>query len=160
MKKAVIISDTHGKLESVKKLYPLFEENDFVFHLGDGAGDIREFYKEYPEKVYLCAGNCDFCSPYPTEGQVEIEGIKLFFTHGHNYRVKGHLYDLAERAKELNCQIALYGHTHRASIDKVDGITCINPGSLFFGVGKGGSYCYLVINKGEFTPVIVGENLQ
>lgn len=160
MKKAVIISDSHGNLNGVRKLYSIFEENDFVFHLGDGVGDIREFYKDSPEKVYLCAGNCDFFSPYPNEGAVEIEGIKIFFTHGHNYRVKSHLYALAERAKELGCQIALYGHTHTASIDEVESITCINPGNLRFTVGQGGSYCYLVINGEKFTPVIVGENLR
>jgi putative phosphoesterase len=160
MKKAVIISDSHGNLNAVRKLYPIFEENDIIVHLGDGAGDIREFYKENPEKVYLCAGNCDFFSPYPSEGTFIMDGVEIFYTHGHNYRVKSHLYALSERAKELGCKIALYGHTHTPSIDEVNGITCINPGSLRFEVGKGGSYCYLVVHGEKVTPVIVGENPQ
>lgn len=39
---------------------PLFSENDYVIHLGDGAGDMREVVNAFPEKVFVCQGNCDF----------------------------------------------------------------------------------------------------
>lgn len=158
MTKIIVVSDTHGG-KGVQELFPLMEENDLVFHLGDGYGDLRSFWSENPEKVYLCRGNCDFFSPLPDEGEIEIEGLKIFYCHGHNYGVKSSLSALAEEVKKRGCQIALYGHTHVAKIDEIDGVTLINPGTLRNPVGKGGGYCYLVLHNGKATPVLVGESI-
>ena len=158
MKTLVILSDTHGNRKLVEHLGGLFAENDYILHLGDGATDMREVRDLYPDKVYACAGNCDAFIPLPDEGELEVEGVKIFFCHGHRYGVKSNLYALAEEAKRRDCEIALYGHTHTAMILEVNGVTLINPGSMRFAPGKGGSYCYLVVNKDKFTPVIVGES--
>ena len=158
MKKLIVCSDTHGRREGLAEILPLIAENDFIVHLGDGAIDMREIRGEYPEKVYACRGNCDPFSPLPEEGELEVEGVKIFFCHGHRYGVKSDLTALAMEAKRRDCQIALYGHTHNALISEIEGVTLINPGSFRFPVEKGGSYCYLVINKDKFTPVLVGES--
>ena len=160
MKKIILLSDTHGSRKGIDKLLPLIAENDYVIHLGDGAGDMREVMELYPDKVYLVAGNCDFFSPLPDEGVLEVEYLKILYCHGHKYGVKRHLYALAKEAKARGCDIALYGHTHDALITEVDGVTLINPGTLRYPAGEGGSYCYLVINKDKATPVIVGENMH
>lgn len=157
MKKLVILSDSHGNINAIESLARLFMENDYVVHLGDGANDIRSFRKEYPEKVYQCAGNCDFISPLPEEDILEIEGVRIFYCHGHKYGVKSDLTALAEKAKACDCDIALYGHTHRALISNENGVMLINPGTMSRPLGQGGSYCYLVIHNKKATPVIVGE---
>ena len=157
MKKLLVISDTHGNSKGVAELLPLIAENDFVIHLGDGAGDMRDIYEAYPEKIYSCAGNCDFFSPLPEDGVLEIEYLKIYYCHGHKFGVKSELSKLAEAAKAKGADIVLYGHTHKALISEVDGVTMINPGTLRYSIGKGGSYCYLVIHKDKATPVIVGE---
>ncbi len=159
MKKLILLSDTHGGKKGIEKILPLVEENDYIVHLGDGAGDLRELTLRYPEKVYVCAGNCDLFAPYPEEGVLEVERVRIFYCHGHKYGVKRDLYALAETAKSRDCDIALYGHTHRARIDEIDGVTLVNPGSLRYAIDQGGSYCYLVIHKNEVTPVIVGEGV-
>ncbi|MBQ8658700.1 MAG: metallophosphoesterase [Clostridia bacterium] len=158
MKKIVVISDTHGNLGGIEKLAPLMAENDLVVHLGDGGSDLRTFTANFPEKAYVCRGNCDFFSAYPEEGVLEVERIRIFYCHGHTYGVKSGLWGLAREAKRRDCQIALYGHTHTALITELDGVTLVNPGSLKRAVGEGGSYCYLVVNKEKFTPVLVGES--
>lgn len=160
MKKLVIVSDSHGRYANVEALRSLVAENDYFVHLGDGATDARELYKLYPEKVYVCRGNCDFASPYSLRYVLEVEWIKIFCTHGHEYGVKQDLQGLADIAKANGCQVALYGHTHRADITEIDGVTLINPGTLQYPVGKGGSYAYLVVNKDKYTPVIVGDCLR
>ena len=160
MKKILVISDTHGSRKGIEKLKPLIAENDYVIHLGDGAGDMREVMGLYPDKVYLCAGNCDFFSPLPDEGILEVEYLKIFYCHGHKYGVKRDLHSLCKAAKEKGCDIALYGHTHDSLIAELDGVTLINPGSARYPAGEGGSYCYLVINKDQATPVIVGESVR
>ena len=157
MKKLIIISDTHGNRKGVEKLLPLIAENDYLIHLGDGVGDLSSVWNEYPDKVYECAGNCDFFSSLPQDGELEIEGCKIYFCHGHKYGVKSGLGHLALEAKKRGCNVALYGHTHLGKITEIDGVTLINPGTLKRSVGEGGSYCYLVINQDKITPVLVGE---
>lgn len=159
MKKIIVISDTHGGLKAVEALRPLVAENDLVIHLGDGVGDIRTLMADYPDKFYFCRGNCDFFSPLPLSGELEVEGVKIFYCHGHEYGVKSRLSSLVEAGKARGAQLVLYGHTHRALISEEEGITLVNPGSLKRPVGEGGSYCYLVVNKDKFTPVLVGESV-
>ncbi len=158
MKKLVVISDTHGNKRVAEQLYTLASDNDYVVHLGDGATDMRELRGLFPDKVYACAGNCDLYTPLPDEGELEVEQVKILYCHGHRYGVKTSLDILARVAKARDCQLVLYGHTHEARIDEVDGVTLVNPGSMRFAPGKGGSYCYLVINKKEIIPVLVGES--
>lgn len=159
MKKIIVISDTHGNSKGVEKLLPMVAENDYIIHLGDGFADMRQIRMEYPEKVYQCAGNCDFCSPAPPVGELEIEGVKILYCHGHTYGVKSDLDRLAYAAKERECSLVLYGHTHLAKISEIDGVTLINPGSFKRSIDAGGSYCYLVIHDKKITPVIVGESI-
>ncbi len=160
MTKLIIFSDTHGGRRGLEEIRPLMGENDYLVHLGDGAGDMREYAKEYCEKLYAVAGNCDFFSPLPTEGVLEVEQVRIFYCHGHKYGVKRTLSELVQAAKSRDCEIALYGHTHEGRIDQINGVTLINPGTLRLPPSKGGSYCYLVIHKKEITPVLVGNPLQ
>ncbi len=159
MKKCIVMSDTHGSQKGIEKLKPLFAENDYIIHLGDGAGDLKEIFSVYPNKVYQCRGNCDFISAYPDEFVLEIEQVRILCCHGHAYGVKTLLGVLANEAKKKGCDVALYGHTHRADICEMDGVTLINPGSLRYPASEGGSYCYLVVHKDKVTPVIVGDNM-
>ena len=157
MKKIIVLSDSHGNSTVIDSLRPLIAENDMLVHLGDGVQDLRAILAEYPEKVYFCAGNCDFFAGYPTEGVLDIEGVRILYCHGHRYGVKNGLEELARCAKTRGCDIALYGHTHEAKISQIDGVTLINPGTMRYALDRGGSYCYLVINGTKFTPVLVGE---
>lgn len=154
MKTLVVLSDSHYR-GAVRKLEGLFAENDYVLHLGDGSGEMRSVLDEYPDKVRVCRGNCDAFFG-EDEFVFEAEGVSLFCCHGHKYGVKRDLTRLAARAKELGCEGALYGHTHIASIEEVDGVLCINPGAL--GAYAEASYCYLVLHKGKMTPTIVPFN--
>ena len=152
MKTFLVLSDSHGRRKPLEKIIPLAAENDFIVHLGDGAGDLREVMREYPEKTYLLKGNCDAYN-WQEECVIEAEGISILCCHGHKYGVKSGLSRLAYRAKELGCEVALYGHTHRASIDEVGGVMCINPGSA--GSYSDASYCYLVVHNKKPTATIV-----
>ena len=160
MKKIVAISDTHGNLKNIEQLYPLLEENDYIVHLGDGVTEIRAILSKFPQKTYFCEGNCDFLSALPDEGVLEIESVRIFYCHGHKYGVKTSLERLAEKAKSLDCQLALYGHTHIAKISEIDGVTLVNPGTMSYPLGKGGTYAYLVAHKNKITPVVVGDGLR
>ena len=160
MKTIVVISDSHGNLNAVEELLHLIVENDYCVHLGDGAGDMKGVFYQYPDKTYLCAGNCDFFAPYPSEGVLEVEDARIFYCHGHTYGVKTGLERLAARAKSLGCDVVLYGHTHEVGITELDGVTLVNPGTMKYPLGKGGTYAYLVINGKKVTAVTVGDGLR
>ena len=160
MKTLLVISDTHGNKAAVDALLPRVEENDYVVHLGDGFADYREIFANYPKKAYLCRGNCDGYAALPEEGVLEIERVRIFYCHGHSYGVKSDLSRLAYRAKELDCAVALYGHTHTPLISDVGGVTLINPGSLRFPLHQGGSYAYVVVHGEKVTATLVGNPLR
>lgn len=152
MTKIVVLSDSHGYWKLVEKISPLFAENDFVIHLGDGSRDMRPYSAEDPDKFILLQGNCDALSGL-RDYVLEAEGKRIFCCHGHRYGVKRGLEDLAQAAKERDCDIALYGHTHSADICEVNGVLCINPGAMSGYMGV--SYCYLVLHGDKVVPTIV-----
>lgn len=156
MKTLLALSDTHGRVQAISELKRLVDENDYVVHLGDGFDDFKELYFKYPKKAYTVRGNCDFFLSLPDEEILEIEESKVLCCHGHRYGVKTGEDQLFARAKQLGCNVVLYGHTHRACITERDGITMINPGMMKFPLNAGGTYAYLVFNKEKVTSVIVG----
>ncbi len=148
----VVLSDTHGRRGAVDKVRALFAENDYIVHLGDGAGDMRETAREYPEKTYVLHGNCDFSAALE-ECVIETGDGSVFCCHGHRYGVKSGRERLAARARELGCEVALYGHTHEAKTEEIGGVLCVCPGAL--GAYADPSYCYLVLHRGKATPTLV-----
>lgn len=152
MKTMIVVSDSHSHTKYLKKLEPLFAENDYIVHLGDGANDMIEYYRAYPEKVYVCNGNCDFYGSRIAmdEWEVEIEGHKVFMCHGHKYGVKSGLDRLAYEAESRGAEIALYGHTHVAAEDKTGNVTLINPGAVSDYSGAP-SYSYIVFTKNKIV---------
>lgn len=121
---------------------------DYVIHLGDFVRDgqhIRELYSGFG--CLVIAGNSDGFTTFPNEKAITLDGILFFCTHGHRQGVKAGLSGLASAAKARGCGYALYGHTHLKRTDKVDGVICINPGS----VGFSGSYTVIETNNGNVT---------
>ncbi len=156
MKTVVIVSDTHGNRRAVEALDGIFAECDLIIHLGDTSDDGNKIRAKFPGKTYLVNGNCDFAKLGEDELVLQVEDVKIFATHGHLYSAKHTLSKLAARAKELDCSVVLYGHTHRAEERSLDNIMLLNPGTLSrYGLK---SYGYLVINgdKAVFKIVYTG----
>lgn len=154
MQTAIVLSDTHHNVQAVEKLLPLMQESNFVIHLGDGAGDLSRHALSLKGKLHRMVGNCDDSSLGLREEVLEVEGVRIFACHGHNYGVKQQLGLLARRAKECGCTVALYGHTHEGRIDELDGVLCINPGcATRYALNP--SYCFLAVHNGKVTAKIV-----
>ena len=97
-------------------------------------------------------GNCDWCSKLPSTGNCLVEGVRIFYTHGHVYDVKYGTYDFEQAARENKANIALYGHTHIPETVYRDGLYIMNPGSLR---GSYGSYGIIDITpQGIVTNII------
>lgn len=151
--RVLVMSDTHGDVSSVREALMCQPKAEVVFHLGDGAQDLMDLRSSFPEKLFLqLRGNCDWGSSLPYEEEIELEGIKIFASHGHLYQVKLGEAELLAAARRRDADIVLYGHTHVPDNRYEDGLYILNPGSLH---GYGGSYGYVdITNRGIVTNIV------
>lgn len=154
MKKIIVLSDTHGNRAAMEKLNPLFEESDYIIHLGDTSTDGAVIKNFYPDKTYLLNGNCDMAKHGRNEMTIEIEGVRIFACHGDAYGVKNGYERIVSKAKQEDCSIVLFGHTHRPAEIKAGDIKMFNPGTLSR-FAANNTYLYLVIADGKAVGKIV-----
>ena len=152
-----VISDTHRKnSDAIKKLIPVFNNGDFLVHLGDGIYDMEEFEDRIKRPVFKVCGNCDLFSAAPKNIFTESSAGKLLFTHGDAHYVKsGNPTSLYLFAKQNDCVCAFYGHTHKADIQLFRDVLLINPGSLSCPRVGLPSYCTVTVENGRLLPKIV-----
>ena len=135
----LLISDTHSRdlagLSLPDALPEAYQPTDVLLH----AGDIEDSEEEYAAvceeagiSFYAVSGNNDFASDLPSEQILYFENTRLLLTHGHEYRVSLYLDELASEARARDCDIAVFGHTHRPFLDMVGGVLLLNPGSLSY----------------------------
>ena len=125
-----VVSDTHR----IDKYINVVKENllnvDILFHLGDNTDDVAKICEEFKGVVYAVQGNCDYGKLYPKEQLIEVCGKRIFLTHGDLYGVKYGMTNIYYRAKEVEADIVLFGHTHQKYIQEESGIIFMNPGSV------------------------------
>ena len=146
MKRIGVISDSHGDREKLLLAAECMKDCDVIVHLGDHAQDALGFGRE----IITVAGNCDWFSKEPLGRSMEIEGVKIYMTHGHRENVKMGLMRLYYKGLEEEAKLVLYGHTHIQRIEKFDGLETVNPGAL-----KDGKYAVIEIEDG-----VCGVNLM
>lgn len=138
-------SDTHGATID-DRILSIMKESNVVVFCGDGYYGINRYLDEgLSAKLLRVAGNCD---PFGQEEIItELGGVKTLITHGHLHGVKTDLLNLALYAKEKDCELVLYGHTHAYSDTTYDGVRLINTGSMGADFAGENGYVYLVINN-------------
>ncbi|MBR0137046.1 MAG: YfcE family phosphodiesterase [Erysipelotrichaceae bacterium] len=124
--KIVVMSDSHSYDDRVRDVISANRNADAFLHCGDLESDPRYF----PEVNFVTVNN-DWGAEFPKEAVFNFNGVGIYMNHSDRLypdRVKV----LVQKAKQNNCQIAIYGHTHRIDDRIVDGIRVLNPGSLFY----------------------------
>ena len=121
----LVFSDYHRHENDVLRIIDRHQPNH-ILCCGDGESNI-EFYDE--NKIISVAGNCDYAN-LPNIKIIEIGKYKILMTHGHLYNVIFGMDRLYYLAKEHNCNLVLYGHTHIQKMEEHDGIIFLNPGSV------------------------------
>ena len=128
--KILVFSDSHGNPSFMQEMITRNRRADAVIFLGDGQRDLELMRSLFPEiAFYTVRGNCDFGSDVPVKEVINLDGVRILFTHGHYYNVKSTLYNLVCAAREEEADIVLFGHTHQALTDYEDGLYMMNPGS-------------------------------
>lgn len=153
--KILVISDSHGDTTLLNQIVSKHRGSvELVVFLGDNLLDANEVMRDFPTIAYLgVLGNCDFPSMYTdarTDGNFKIENKRIFYTHGHRYNVNFGLEYLVANAKFNNCDIALFGHTHVALTEMINGVFVINPGSISRPRdGSNGTYALLEVTSSD-----------
>jgi len=145
----LVLSDSHGCVDPMQQCVELVQPQA-ILHLGDCARDADRLGRLYPRIPLLgVPGNCDYAPAVPQSLTLELDGVRIFVTHGHLYGVKRDLTALAGAAKDAGARLALFGHTHIQHLEERGGITLLNPGTA----GRFGhsGYAVVEIKDGAFS---------
>lgn len=168
--KFVIASDIHGSAFWCGKLMDVIQDEkpDRVLLLGDllyhgPRNDLPKDYapkqvipmlSEIKEKIIAVRGNCEaevdqMVLPFPCMAdfaEVLADGKLFYLTHGHHASPEN-LPPLPQGS------IFLSGHTHVKLDKEVNGIHCLNPGSV--SIPKDGTNSCLIYENGIFQVRIL-----
>lgn len=154
--KILVLSDTHGYLDECHQLKKKIDKIDMIIHLGDYSQDVADVKKIFNVDILNVRGNCDPSDKKSKDEMiVTLEGKKFFLTHGHMYGVKRNLNGIFYRAKELEVDLVMFGHSHVPVSTTYDDILLFNPGSI--SMPRGGSknsYGIIEIKDNSVTPAI------
>ena len=89
---------------------------------------LGKYYPHIP--LWQVQGNCDFCSFAPESGLEEVDGVRIFFAHGHRHNVKLNMDSFCNSVCFSGAKLGLYGHTHQPRWNSVGGMEFLNPGSI------------------------------
>lgn len=155
--KIAVVSDTHRLSNHINLAKKLINNADVLIHLGDVTDDLDELTDGFNGEVYAVRGNCDFSRKYPKEQLLVLGGKKIFITHGDTYGVKYGLTEIFFKAKEINADIVLFGHTHQRLIAEEEGILFMNPGSVSLPRYLGKSLGFIILEDGKKPELIIKD---
>ena len=161
MENILVLSDIHGGVRHAVEVAATHKHIKTVIYLGDGCRHLDTLRNEMSDAAFVAVmGNCDtfLDGVSETELVLEIEGHRIFICHGHTRFVKSGAGALLRAAKEKNCDIALFGHTHvvHEEYDSESGIYLFNPGSI--GNTRDGRYTYGILSLDKKNVLFsVGE---
>ncbi len=147
--RVVIVSDSHGRNDYVKRAIQQAGAFDVFIHLGDIEADLEELKGMVDCPSYIVAGNNDVGTGLPGTLTITLEGKKIFLTHGHRHGVNYDLKRLGLLAVYNNIDIAMFGHTHYPYLDRGDDVILLNPGSLTYPRQEGKARTFMIM---ELTP--------
>ena len=117
-----VISDTHGLLrrEALEKLRGAYH----IIHAGDiGAPSIIEALQVLAPTTVI-RGNVDtaaWAAELPDTRTLHLGGISIYLLHN--------IAELSSEVPSSGVDVVIFGHSHRASVARRDGMLFLNPGS-------------------------------
>lgn len=130
MKRALIFSDSHGRIDRALEIIRQHPEAEAVFHCGDVMDDADRLRRATPHPVAIVRGNGDYGPGLPQELVTVFAGKKFAMCHGHRHHVYGGMETLRYWGLEREADVVLFGHTHIPFVEQSSTLTLINPGSI------------------------------
>ncbi|MBM2837466.1 MAG: manganese/nickel-dependent phosphodiesterase, YfcE family [Deltaproteobacteria bacterium] len=130
--KIAVMSDTHGNVQLAVNALKHIGKIDRLIHLGDHYSDALQIGNKTGIPVDGVSGNTDLNSePWADrEKTLQLNGIRVFITHGDLYKVKHGIDLLIEKAIIEDAHIVLFGHTHFPMKQRIGDILFLNPGCV------------------------------
>ncbi|MGC8765911.1 MAG: YfcE family phosphodiesterase [Brevinematia bacterium] len=156
MKRILVLSDSHGRKYLIREAIEKNKDNiDMIFHLGDFSQDMMDIAPSQNIDTFVIKGNMDPFIPKNDgfayeEMKIDVEGIKIWAIHGHQYEAHFSNEKLYKKATEEKINLVLYGHTHKSEFLKKGEVYIFNPGAL-----KERSYGIIKIDKNEVEAEIL-----
>lgn len=152
--KILVVSDTHGKNDVLKKVIELEKPFDVLVHAGDMEDQVKSILGYTSYGIRIVAGNCDYGLGYPRELQFNLDDRHIMLIHGNfvagaSCNTRLDITPLENYARSKGADILIYGHTHIPKIiQREDDFLIINPGSLSLPRQNDGrpSYCIMEID--------------
>ncbi|MDO8445949.1 MAG: YfcE family phosphodiesterase [Deltaproteobacteria bacterium] len=154
--KIAVMSDTHGNVQLAVKALKQNGKIDRLIHLGDHYRDGVAIGDKTRLHVDAISGNTDISSEPWTEREkiLELDGVRIFVTHGDIYKVKQGIDRLVGKAIEEDVQAVLFGHTHLPMKQRIGNILFLNPGCILSN-NSSNSYALLCLTNGHLEGEIV-----
>ncbi|MGA7828906.1 MAG: YfcE family phosphodiesterase [Geobacteraceae bacterium] len=152
--KIAVLSDTHGNFTLAIRMLDRIAGLDCIIHLGDLLHDAEIIEQVLDIPVIKLAGNCDSAPQSNREILLTLDDKSLFLSHGDHYQVKNGSEKIYEKAFNMSADIVLYGHTHKALVEKKGDIILLNPGTLKDAASQQ-SLAILKLERSEVTAEIV-----
>ena len=151
----LVVSDSHGVNENVKKAIEDAGKIDALIHLGDVGYNYREIEVMAGVPAYFVSGNCDYINELKDRLILSFGDHLIYAVHGHREGVHMGLSTLRYSAIQNDCDIALYGHTHipYLDIDEND-VSILNPGSVTQPRQEGHEKTYAIITIDDETDEV------
>lgn len=153
--KILVLSDTHGDTNKAEEAIRRNKGINLIIHLGDYFRDAQKLSSMFPDiPIEYIYGNSDFMiEDVPAEKILEVDGKRIFITHGHRYSVKWDYDKLYKKAEEMNVDVLLFGHTHIPDLIEKDRYCVLNPGSTSDPRDDSNeSYAIIDIESGKVEP--------
>ena len=152
MKKIGVISDTHGFLDP--RVEKIFQGVDHILHAGDIGDPIIELELKFIAPVTTVLGNNDTGMDFPLTAVRKFAG-KTFLLQ-HIVWPPAPRPELRERIAKEKAEVVVFGHTHKALAETINGIFFFNPG--YAGkprLGAERSVAILHFDRGEMRPEFI-----
>jgi putative phosphoesterase len=148
-----VISDTHGYLDP--RALTALQGVAQILHAGDIGSPAIVDQLEAIAPVQAVHGNVDAGTPlarrFPATQRLVIEGVRVHMTH-----IGGQPAALARALPDPRPDVYIFGHSHVALLEAVDGVLFLNPGAAGrprFGGGL--SVALLDVEAGRAKGLIV-----
>lgn len=137
--KILLVSDSHGDDEALRRIANKHQDCDYYLHLGDSQST--------PERIrpfISVRGNCDYYSSefqkflilFSPFGKIYAEHIPFYQTNIHQLKKEGF-------------KLYFTGHTHTRKDEIIDGVRIINPGSISYPRNSDAGYAIIDISENE-----------
>jgi len=163
--KVLVLGDTHipSRRDSIPiEFYQHIKNNEYDLTLITGdlvrESDMRAALPPLP-RSFIVVGNMDYSSTYNFHEQIQLDDFNLLLLHGTQLRPRGNIEQLWEILMQIEGDVAIHGHTHKAAIDLYKDRLFLNPGTISGATGGWGgradaSFIELDILKNEMKVTL------